>query len=93
MNKSAELIGGLVGTSTSAVGTVIQPNQILQTISLVITIIGGIITIVSALYVWFKKAKADGKIDKDEIEEGAKIIQEGIEEIKDALDDKKKGDN
>ena len=93
MNKSAELIGGLVGTSTSAVGTAIQPNQILQTISLVITIIGGIITIISALYVWFKKAKADGKIDKDEIEEGAKIIQEGIEEIKDALDDKKKGDN
>lgn len=93
MNKSAELIGGLVGTSTSAVGTAIQPNQILQTISLVITIIGGIITIISALYVWFKKAKADGKIDKDEIEEGAKIIQDGIEGIKDALDDKKKGDN
>ena len=93
MNKMAEITGCAVGTSASAVGTAIQPNQILQTISLVITIIGGVITIISALYVWFKKAKEDGKIDKDEIEEGAKIIQDGIEGIKDALDDKKKGDN
>lgn len=93
MNKLSEITGCAVGTSASAVGTAIQPNQILQTISLVITIIGGLITIISALYVWFNKAKKDGKIDKEEIEEGAKILQDGIEDIKDALDDKKKGDN
>lgn len=93
MNKLGEITGCAVGTSTSAIGTALQPNQVLQTISLVLTIIGTIITIASALYMWFKKAKEDGKITKDEIEEGAKIIQDGIKDIKDALDDKKKGDN
>ena len=86
------LIGGTIGTSVSATGTAIQPNEILQTISLIITILGGIITIVFALIGWWQRAKQDGKIDKDEIKEAVDIIKEGTEDIKDALDDKKKGD-
>lgn len=85
-------IGGIIGTSVSATGTALQTNEVLQTISLIITILGGIITIVFALLGWYQKAKADGKIDKDEIEEAVDIIKEGTEDIKDALDDKKKGD-
>lgn len=85
-------IGGIIGTSVSATGTALQTNEVLQTISLIITILGGIITIVFALYGWYQKAKADGKIDKDEIKEAVDIIKEGTEDIKDALDDKKKGD-
>ena len=93
MKNVNEIVASAVGTSTSAVGTAIQPNQILQTISLVITIIGGIITTVSALYMWWKNAKKDGKITKDEIDEGIDIIQNGVENIKEAIDDnKKKGD-
>ena len=87
-----EIIGGSIGTIMSATGTAIQPNEVLQTISLIITIIGGLITITFALIGWYQKAKADGKIDKDEIKEAIDIIQEGGENIKDALDDKKKGD-
>lgn len=86
------LIGGTIGTSVSATGTAIQPNEILQTISLIITILGGIITIVFALVGWYQRAKQDGKIDKDEIKEAIDILQEGGENIKNALDDKKKGD-
>ena len=86
------LIGGSVGTSVSATGTAIQPNEVLQTISLIITIIGGLITISFALIGWYQKAKKDGKIDKDEVKEAIDIIQEGTENIKNALDDKKKGD-
>ena len=85
-------IGGIIGTSVSATGTALQTNEVLQTISLIITILGGIITIVFALLGWYQKAKADGKITKDEIEEAVDIIKEGTEDIKDALDDKKKGD-
>ena len=85
-------IGGIIGTSVSATGTALQTNEVLQTISLIITILGGLITIVFALLGWYQKAKADGKIDKDEIEEAVDIIKEGTEDIKDALDDKKKGD-
>ena len=90
MNK--EVIGGIVGTSVSATGTALQTNNVLSTISLIITIIGGLITIAMALINWFQRAKADGKIDKDEIKEGLEIIEQGAKDIKDNLDDKKKGE-
>lgn len=86
------LIGGTIGTSVSATGTAIQPNEILQTISLIITILGGIITIVFALLGWWQRAKQDGKIDKEEVKELIDIVQDGTENIKESLDDKKKGD-
>lgn len=86
------LIGGTIGTSVSATGTAIQPNEVLQTISLVITILGGIITIVFALVGWWQRAKKDGKIDKEEVKELIDIVQDGTENIKESLDDKKKGD-
>lgn len=90
MNK--EVIGGITGTALSATGTALQTNEVLSTISLIITIIGGIITIVMALLNWWSKAKKDGKIDKDEVKEAIDIIQEGTENIKEHLGDKKKGD-
>ena len=52
-----ELIGGGIGTLLSATGTAIQPNEVLQTISLIITIIGGLITIIFAVITWYKNAK------------------------------------
>lgn len=87
-----ELIGGSIGTALSAVGTGLQTNEILQTISLVITIIGGLITfIIVPLLNWYKHAKIDGKIDKDELKDGIDIIVEGSEKIKDQIDNKKEG--
>ena len=85
-----ELITGAVGTTLSAVGTGLQTNEILQTISLVITIIGGLITfIVVPLLNWYKNAKKDGKIDADELKDGIKIVVDGSEKVKDTIDDKK----
>ena len=93
MQRINEMVVGAVGTSTSAVGTAIQTNEILQTISLVITIIGGVLTfIVMPLLKWYKDAKKDGKIDKDEIKDGLDTLQNGIEEVQSHLGDKKKGD-
>ena len=87
-----ELIGGSIGTALSAVGTGLQTNEILQTISLVITIIGGLITfIIVPLVTWYKNAKKDGKIDNDELKDGVDIIVEGSEKLKDEIDDKKEG--
>lgn len=79
MNK--ETIGGIVGTSVTAVGTGLQTNELLQIISLVLTILGSFITILMALTNWWKSAKKDGKIDKEEIKEGGKIIKENIETL------------
>ncbi len=90
-----ELISGSIGTALSAVGTGLQTNDVLQTISLVITIIGGLITfIIVPLVTWWKNAKKDGKIDADELEEGAKIVIDGSEKIKGQVeykDEKKEG--
>lgn len=84
-----ELIGGSIGTALSAVGTGLQTNDVLQTISLIITIIGGLITfIIVPLLTWYKNAKKDGKIDADELEEGVKIVIDGSEKIKGQVEDK-----
>ena len=83
MKPINELLGGVIGTSTSAVGTALQTNDVLQTISLIITILGGIVTlIVLPLLNWYRKAKQDGKITEDEIEEGIATLNDGLDKLK-----------
>ena len=86
MNK--EVVGGIVGTGVTAVGTGLQTNEVLQAISIILTIIGTLITIAMALTNWWKNAKKDGKITKDEIKDGIDIIVGGVNEIKDKTKDK-----
>ena len=86
-----EFITGLVGTGLSAVGTGLQPNELLEIISLVITIIGGLITfVIIPLINWYKQSKQDGKITKDEIKEGVDIIKDGAEKVKGEIERKDK---
>lgn len=88
-----ELIGGTIGTAVSAVGTATQTNELLQTISLIITIIGALITfIVIPLWNWYKEAKKDGKITKEELKEGTKIVIEGSQSVKDKVEEVKQLD-
>ena len=88
-----EFIGGSIGTTLSAIGTGLQTNEVLQTISLIITIIGGLITfIIMPLINWYNKSKTnDDKIDADELQEAIKIISNGSEKIKDQVDNNEKG--
>lgn len=88
-----ELISGSVGTILSAVGTGLQTNEVLQTISLIITIIGGLITfIIMPLISWYNKSKIDdNKIDADEVQEAIKIISNGSEKIKEQINNNEKG--
>lgn len=84
-----EILGALIGSSASAVGTAIQPDQVLQIISLIITIIGAIISmIIIPILTWWKNAKKDGKITKEEIQDAEKIIVDGVNSIKDTIEDK-----
>ena len=84
MNK--ETLGGVGGIMISALGTGIQTNELLQTISLILTIVGTVITIAMALLNWWKRSKKDGKIDKGEAKEGLDIVMGGVEQIQDALE-------
>jgi len=85
-----ELISGSIGTALSAIGAGLQTNEILQTISIIITIIGGLITFIIMPFVnWYKSAKKDGKIDTEELKDGINIIVDGSEKIKEEIDKKK----
>ena len=93
MNDLKAFISAAIGATLGAVGTATQTNETLETISLIVTIIGAILSfIVCPLISWFNQAKKDGHIDNEEIEELTKDISKGINEIGDALDEHKKGD-
>lgn len=83
----SEFIAGGVGTGLGVIGTATQTNEILQTISLIVTIVGAIISmIIVPLISWWQKAKKDGKITEEEIQEGIGIISDGLDSLKDKKD-------
>ena len=79
----AECVGSTICTAVAGTSTAIQPNQVLQYIQLAITIVAGIISIILGLRAWWKDAKKDGKIDKEEVEDAIDIVMGGVNDIKD----------
>lgn len=55
---------------------------------LVITILTGLASIAFIIYKWYKEAKKDGKIDKEEIKD---LIEQVIDESKNTIDKIDKG--
>ena len=94
MKPINELIAGIFGTGSCAVGTALQTNEVLQTISMIITILGGIVTlIVLPILNWYHKAKQDGKITSDEIKEGVETLNDGLDKLNDNLKGDKENEN
>ena len=91
MIMKRELITGSIGTAFGVVGTVTQTNEILQTISLIVTIIGATISmIVVPIMSWHIRAKKDGKITEEEIKEGVEILNDGLDKVNDTIEDNTK---
>jgi len=89
-----EFIGGCVGTCLAILGTATQINELLQTISLIITILGAIVSfIIVPLLSWYRNSKKDGKITLDEAAKGAETLKEGLDKTKEAIDEERKEDN
>lgn len=63
-------------------------EQVLKIVSLVLSILTSIAILVAKIIQWWKKVSEDGKIDKDEINEGIDIIMGGGKEIIDNIKDK-----
>ena len=76
---------GLIGTGVGAVGAGLSVNELQAIISIVVTILGFLISVaipwIIKLVKWWKKAKKDGKVDENELEELEGIIKEGSDEI------------
>lgn len=57
------------GTALGTVFTAIQDNQIFQWISFGLTILSTLFAIAYTAWKWYRKAKEDGKITEDEVDE------------------------
>ena len=80
----------MLGNVLSVIGVALTPQQLenVEHITAIICmIVGLLITIICSIIIplikWWKKAKADGKITEDEIQEGVQIIQDGLNNLKD----------
>ena len=82
MNK--ELVGSTICTAVAGTSTAVQPNEVFQYIQMGLTILATLITIILGLRAWWKDAKKDGKIDKEEVGEAVKIVEDGVKTIIDS---------
>lgn len=81
-----ELIAGGIGTGLGVLGTATQFNEVLQTISLIITILGALVSfVVVPLLSWHKNAKKDGKITADELKDAAEALKDGLNKTKQSI--------
>lgn len=67
-----------------------QANELFQLIQLILTIATTLFILIIKIISWYNKAKKDGKIDNNELDELSSILKEGKEKIK---DDTQKGRN
>ena len=81
------------GNGVMYILTAVQTKEVFEIISLILSIIISILIITSKIITWFKKAKEDGKITKEEINEGVGIIVDGVNEVKDKIKNKEEKNN
>ena len=99
MMQDDNLYIGLVGTAISATGASLSVTDLQAIISIIATIAGFIISVLIPLGIKLvnkiKAAKADGKVDKEEMKDIISTGQEILEETKKVIDkvnDKNAGD-
>ena len=92
----------MFGNALSVMGVALSPQELENAehiTAIICMIVGLLITIICSIIIplikWWINAKKDGKIDKEEIEDGIDIIKDGVEDIKEHLEsskDSKKGE-
>ena len=90
---------GIAGTIVSATGASLSVTDLQAIISIIVTVAGFVISVLIPLLLKLaakiKKAKEDGKVDKEEMKDILSTGQEILEETKkviDKIDDKNAGD-
>ena len=84
--------GETLGVTMSAIGTATQTDPLLQNISLILTIVGAVIAIVSSLINIYQKVKKNDKITSEDIKQVLDTTDKQIKDIKDALPKKENKD-
>lgn len=65
--------------------TLAQTEELFRLISIIIVCISSVCSLAFSLYNWYKKAKSDKQITKEELKEGAKIIVDGANKITETI--------
>lgn len=81
-------IAEIINVFTYAIA-LLQANETFQIIELALSIATSAVLIAYRLWKWYKAAKADGKITRDEVKEGLEIVIEGKDEIADKINGRK----
>ena len=89
---NTKYVGETFGVTLSAVGTATQTDPLLQNISLILTIVGAVIAIVSSLINIYQKVKKNDKITSEDIKQVLDTTDKQIKDIKDALPKKENKD-
>lgn len=88
-----KLLLGLTGTAVSATGAGLSVTEIQAIVSIIFTVLGFVISVLVPLgiklYNKIKKAKEDGKITKEELDDIVDTGKEIVDETKKAIDDVK----
>lgn len=71
--------------------TAVMASDVAQLILLIVGVVSACVSLAYNIYCWVIKAKADGKIDKEEVDELVDIIGKGADDITDAVNDNKGG--
>ena len=91
MMQEDKIIVGLLGTSVSALGAGLSVTELQAIISMIVTVLGFIISVLIPLVIKvvnkIKAAKADGKIDKEEMKDIISTGKEILDETKKVIDD------
>lgn len=70
--------------------TAVQTDEVFKIIQLVLSILISLAILGEKIFSWYKKAKEDGTISKDEIKEGIDIISDGAKDVVDKIEEIKK---
>lgn len=84
-----------IASAVACITTSLQSNEIFSYVSLSLTILSIVVSLTFTIYRWYKVATDDGKINKEEIDDLMKNINEGVNELNDAVNnfDKKERNN
>lgn len=73
-------------SGASWIFTIVQTNQLLQSIMFVLSIISTLFTIAFTIYRWYNKANKDGHISVEEIKELHDDVKDDFQDLKDKME-------
>ena len=89
-----KMLFGVVGTAVSATGAGLSVTEIQAIVSIVVTVLGFIISVLIPLgiklFQKIKKAREDGKIDKEELDDIIETGKEIVDKTKETIENIKK---